>query len=325
MTLFIIALSLFIFGIVAFIIGASRAKYANSITLEKEEQQKQLNQDIQNKEDELYKLRLNEKHIRDEIDDNSIKLINISQELLRQKEKTDDLYLQEKERLEEQINDYNRTISMVREQYISKLESSYQDAEDEYFKKVNSLNKELQSVEENLNKIKSTMQANIEAQLRAKEIKEQLSFYCLSISENDKSDIQRLNNIKSSLNKPRVLSMLIWQTWFQKQLKSLSANILGLKTITGIYKITNITTEECYIGQAVDVASRWNDHAKCGLGIDTPAGSKLYIAMQGYGLWNFSWELLEECPREQLNEKERYYIELYQSNEFGYNSQKGNK
>ena len=47
--------------------------------------------------------------------------------------------------------------------------------------------------------------------------------------------------------------------------------------------------------------------------------------MQEEGIWNFSWELLEECPREQLNEKERYYIELYQSESFGYNSTKGNK
>jgi hypothetical protein len=45
--------------------------------------------------------------------------------------------------------------------------------------------------------------------------------------------------------------------------------------------------------------------------------------MQEYGLWSFSWELLEECPRGQLNEKEKYYIELYDSYNFGYNSNKG--
>ena len=45
--------------------------------------------------------------------------------------------------------------------------------------------------------------------------------------------------------------------------------------------------------------------------------------MQQYGLWNFSFEVLEECPRDQLNEKERYYINLYQSYDFGYNQNKG--
>lgn len=45
--------------------------------------------------------------------------------------------------------------------------------------------------------------------------------------------------------------------------------------------------------------------------------------MKEYGLWSFSWELLEECPRAQLNEKEAFYISMYQSDLYGYNSNKG--
>ena len=47
--------------------------------------------------------------------------------------------------------------------------------------------------------------------------------------------------------------------------------------------------------------------------------------MKEYGLDAFSWELLEECKSELVNEKERKYIELYDSVNYGYNSQKGNK
>ena len=61
-------------------------------------------------------------------------------------------------------------------------------------------------------------------------------------------------------------------------------NILGTAVVCGIYKITNQKTNMCYIGQAADVAKRWKDHAKCGLGIDTPANNKLYKAMQEDGL-----------------------------------------
>jgi hypothetical protein len=43
------------------------------------------------------------------------------------------------------------------------------------------------------------------------------------------------------------------------------------------------------------------------------------------GLWNFTFELLEECPREQLNEKEKFYINLYDSYSYGFNSTIGNK
>ena len=45
--------------------------------------------------------------------------------------------------------------------------------------------------------------------------------------------------------------------------------------------------------------------------------------MQEDGINNFSWELIEKCPREQLNEKEKYYIELYDAYNFGYNSNTG--
>lgn len=205
------------------------------------------------------------------------------------------------------------------------LDESLELMKDSYFKVQSKLNKELDGVQQELDKIKATRTAAIQAQVREKEIEQQSSFYCLQITDSDIADIQKLNNIKKTLNKPRVLSMLIWQTWFQKPLKSLAANVLGTSTITGIYKITNTVTKECYIGQAVDVATRWNEHAKCGLGIDTPAGNKLYAAMQEYGLESFSWELLEQCPREELNEKERYYIDLYDTVNYGYNSNTGVK
>ena len=46
--------------------------------------------------------------------------------------------------------------------------------------------------------------------------------------------------------------------------------------------------------------------------------------MLEYGLYNFSWELLEQCKPEELNEKEKFYISLYDSYNFGYNSNTGN-
>jgi len=45
--------------------------------------------------------------------------------------------------------------------------------------------------------------------------------------------------------------------------------------------------------------------------------------MQKEGVWNFSFELLEECPKELLNEKEKFWIEMYQSNKLGLNTMKG--
>ena len=183
--------------------------------------------------------------------------------------------------------------------------------------------KEKDKIKEDLEQLKATRAAIIQANIKEKEIEENSTFYCLTISEIDKADIKMLENIKPQLNKPRVLSMLIWSTFFQKPMTTLCNNIIGTSTVTGIYKITNQITKECYIGQSVDISKRWKDHAKCGLGIDTPAGNKLYKAMQTYGIWNFSWEVLEQCSKDLLDEKEKYYIELYDSYNYGYNSNKG--
>ena len=45
--------------------------------------------------------------------------------------------------------------------------------------------------------------------------------------------------------------------------------------------------------------------------------------MKEDGIWNFSWELLEKCPSADLNSKEKYYINLYKSYEYGFNSNAG--
>lgn len=220
--------------------------------------------------------------------------------------------------------------------YCDILEKKYKEVEEEHDMEIETLNtaysnlqlkllREADEVRSDLDKIKATRAAAIEAARREKDIENNLTFYCLDISDADKRDIAKLEALKPSLNKPRVLSMLIWQTWFQKPLKALSANVVGATDATGIYKITNIKTKECYIGQAMHIKDRFIEHAKCGLGIDTPAGNKLYKAIQEFGLWNFSFEVLEECPREQLNEKEKYYIDLYSSYDYGYNSTRGNK
>jgi len=48
---------------------------------------------------------------------------------------------------------------------------------------------------------------------------------------------------------------------------ALCDRVLGKKVICGIYKITNLLTNECYIGQSVNISDRWKQHCKCGLGI----------------------------------------------------------
>jgi hypothetical protein len=54
------------------------------------------------------------------------------------------------------------------------------------------------------------MEARVAALQREQKIKENLSDYCLQVSNADLQDIETLEKIKSKLNKPRILCMLIW-------------------------------------------------------------------------------------------------------------------
>lgn len=91
----------------------------------------------------------------------------------------------------------------------------------------------------------------------------------------------------------------------------------------GIYKITNQLNGKCYIGQSIDIKMRWIQHLYCGK--NNIQKGKLYPAMFNDGIDNFQFEVLEECnlSQEELNNKERYWINYYNSFNNGYNSTPG--
>lgn len=187
------------------------------------------------------------------------------------------------------------------------------------------LNGEIETEANRLKKIRDALSASAAAQLREREKEENQQFYMLNIPKTSIEDIDFLNSIKSRLHDPVILSKLIWTQYYQKELKLLCSRVLQKEKITGIYKITNTKTQEAYIGQSVDIVKRWTDHIKCGLGINASATNKLYNAMKQYGVHNFTFELMEECKKEELNEKEAFWIGMYQTNTLGYNITAGNK
>lgn len=236
---------------------------------------------------------------------------------------------------DEQYELYQQNVRNSMERYSETLERSYSDAEKQYDRKIQQKKDEydlltqeqkdrLEDAEGRLKELESLLSAAAEAQLREREKEENLQFYKLSVTPNDLEDIARLNSFKLSLHNPVIVSKLIWTTYFQKQTTEMCNRILGTDKVCGIYKITNLKTQQCYIGQSVDVAQRWKDHCKCGLGIDASSTNKLYKAMQIDGLWSFTFELIEECTRTELDKKEKQWIELYKAKEFGYNISKGN-
>ena len=222
--------------------------------------------------------------------------------------------------LTEQSAKYEAATKEYENEYLSTIRQAAVDLQAQLDEKVSQLNK----INSDINTFKATREALIQANLREQELLDTVGFHTISLSEQDITDINTLERIKPTLFKPEILSKLIWSTYFLQPVSSMCNNIFGTGKVCGIYKITNLTTKEVYIGQSVDCAERIKQHIKAGLGIDNKGTNKLYKAMQKTGVWNFAFELLEKCPREELDKKEKEYIAIYESDKFGYNSTKGN-
>lgn len=277
--------------------------------------------------------------ITDFIDQQRAKILLLKNQIQQKKETHDQLIAninkiqiqvsqyqtKEKEKIKQELEQFKKSSDKAAQAYVDNLENYYNIAEARSKEKIASLKQEQDKAAASLNKIVQTRNQAYQAILKEKQIKAKQDDYRLLPSKTDLEDIYALEHIKQGLHKPRILSMLIWQTYFQPIAKKQFPIILQDKTKMGIYKITNIQTDQAYIGQSTDIYTRWCTHCKAGLGIDTPVGNKLYKAMQEYGLQNFTFELLSECNKQQLDEKERYFIELYQADLFGYNGTKGNK
>lgn len=75
--------------------------------------------------------------------------------------------------------------------------------------------------------------------------------------------------------------------------------------ICGIYKITNQLNKKFYIGKSVNIYKRWTEHCRS---TDT---CPIHKAIQKYGKENFSLTILEECTKQELNDKEIFWIQKY--------------
>jgi hypothetical protein len=177
---------------------------------------------------------------------------------------------------------------------------------------------ELSEVESVLANMQSLTNAAVEANKRAHEMAEKANFYRLVLSEEDVREIERLREVTPYLRDSEPLNKVIWKVYYENPYTDMIGRVVGKGVHTGIYKITNLENGMCYIGQAANIADRWKQHIKRGIGAETPTRNKLYPAMLAIGVENFTFEIVEECDRTKLNEREDYWQDYFKAKEFGY-------
>lgn len=88
----------------------------------------------------------------------------------------------------------------------------------------------------------------------------------------------------------------------------------------GIYKITNTKNGKSYVGQSLNIEERWKQHK---LAIKTSNKSWYPQAREeSDGVEDFTFEVLQQCKAEELDELEDYWVDYYESYRNGYNQTK---
>ncbi len=234
----------------------------------------------------------------------------------------------------QQIQIAEEQIEKAKKELLLEYEKAKEDAKQTYLETLSDMvtnvmseygikSKELEEVLVKLEEAHAKADAAVKVNKRAEMEKQQKDFYRIQLSPEDLEEIKRLREVEQYLRQKEPLNKVIYKCYYEKPLTSMIGRVLGNRKIMGIYKITNLDNGMCYVGQSVDVADRWRQHVKRGVGAEPVTQNKLYPAMKSIGVENFMFELIEECKGNELTPREKYWTDFYQAQTYGYTVKKG--
>lgn len=292
----------------------------DSLKKEYNRKEQELQEEYKTRVDNLYNNYLTQKNYYDNITKNLDENFQKYRDTERERIKQDLKNCYTNEKLKEQIKT-EKEIQELHQQFIEKKQILN-----------NQFNLEKEDLEEQLKEIQDiTTDASLEyceildtledfrrrrevvnqQVLREKQIQEEKDFYRICLSQNDIEDLQIIKDIEHKFNNKEVLHKAAFDCYVRRPLSEMEKRVLGNKKPSGIYIITYIPTGEIYIGRSTDIANRWTEHVKSAFNLGTIAHSSLHTKMEEKGIWNFTFQILEEVSKEKLNEREKYWINLY--------------
>lgn len=152
---------------------------------------------------------------------------------------------------------------------------------------------------------------------------QQRLFYTIQVPDEYKQDIDYLLTVVAQkVQHPDIINKLIWAEYVKPYIDETFKRV-GIEDQSGIYKLTNINDGKAYIGKSTNIKKRIADHFKSAVGIKTIADQAVHHAILDSGFWNWTIEYIIYCDKDELNEMEKYYIDFFKTQEFGYNKTAG--
>lgn len=279
---------------------------------------KKIEEEGRKREEELFKEYENKKELYENKINSIEESIKLKQELLHsEQDKVDRVLSEQKKVIDSEVQRYKESLINIarnadkirREEYAADFSNWLNQKQIEK----EQIEKEQSDILAELEDFRRRRAAINEAILREKEIKEKEDFYRIILTENDLSDMKILEEIAPRMKNRDIIPKLIWDTILRRPVQEMIKRVTGGKEISGIYKITYIKTGEAYIGKTTDIKTRWQNHCKTAIGLDAAASSTFHTRLATDGIENYTWEIIEEVSKEKLGEREKYWIDFYET------------
>ena len=249
-----------------------------------------------------------------DITDNKLKEIDTTIEEQRQKrqDELDKDFNVRKELMEKALNEIQTECEKQEKAYKDAAEQVYVDCNDKvshYMVWTEGFKQKFESIQAALRLYDAEKQAKL--------------YYTIQLPEEFQEDIEYLLTIVADkVQHPDIISKLVWAEYVKPNLEDTFKRI-EIKAEPGIYKLTSLATGKCYVGKSTNVKTRIADHFKSAVGIKSIADQAVHHAILKEGFWNWQIEVITYCDKDQLSELEKYYIDFFDAQTFGYNKNQG--
>lgn len=223
-----------------------------------------------------------------------------------------------------QLEDERKTsVNLRMQQFVEQAQNRINDAEAKAQVEIEHWQQAVADVAKAANEAEQQFTGILTTLQQYEKEKQERLFYTIQLPIEYQDDIEfLLTTVAAKVQHPDIISKLVWAEYVKPNLDNTFKRIEA-KSEAGIYKITNINTGKGYIGKSTNVKTRIADHFKSAVGVQSIADQAVHHAILKEGFWNWSIEIITYCDKDKLSELEKYYINFFKTQEFGYNKNSG--
>lgn len=231
--------------------------------------------------------------------------------------------LKRQQDLDNEIQNRTELVEKIKADAQNEINNVYEQCANEITQAVKEAEEEKEMLRIEIKDWESRWLSILNSVKRIEQSKQEKLFYTIQLPEEYQADIEfLLTTVAAKVQHPDIISKLVWAEYVKPNLDDTFKRI-EIKPEPGIYKLTSLQTGKCYIGKSTNVKNRIADHFKSSIGIKSIADQAVHHAILKEGFWNWLIEIVTYCDKDKLNEMEKYYIEFFKAQEFGYNKTGG--